>query len=198
MQHVEGGSAGRIERHDLAVQDHPAHRLLAKLFGQARKRGRQLEPAPRAQLHLLAVDEREHPVAVELGLPRPVGMVERSLADLGVHRLELRGHGFDLPRGNEPGRGHAVRGHHLHLLDCHAGKHRAVLRGDLLVRHEPVLVLDQQPALDVLRAHQRKRPLHLLAAQQEAELPFFEPFPHSPLGLLAVVEPVLLAFVRRI
>src|SRR2546422_7718201 len=40
----------RSERHDLAVQDHPAGRLLAQLFGQPRKRRRQIEATPRAQL----------------------------------------------------------------------------------------------------------------------------------------------------
>src|SRR5262245_26225657 len=67
LQRVEGRLAGRVERDDLPVEDHPADRLPAELLGQARERRREVEAAARAQLHRLAFDEGEHPVAVELG-----------------------------------------------------------------------------------------------------------------------------------
>ena len=41
-------------------------------------------------------------------------------------------------------------------------------------------------------------PFQLLAAQKEAELALLETFPHAPFGLVPIVEPVFLAFVRRI
>jgi hypothetical protein len=40
-----------------------------------------LEAAPRAQLHATLVDEREHPIAVELRFPHPVRAIERRSPD---------------------------------------------------------------------------------------------------------------------
>ena len=48
---------------------------------------------------------------------------------------------------------------------------------------EAVLVLDQQPLLRFLRAHQREGALELLAAQQDAELALVEAFADLALGL---------------
>ena len=124
-------------------------------------------------------------------------MVERGAAYLGEHRLQLRRHRHHVAGGHEPGRRHAVRGHDLHLLDRGAGQHRAIRRRDIVRRHEPVLVLDQQPVLRVLGAHQGERALHLLAAQEEAQLPFRQPVPRPLFRLRAIVEPGS-AFVRRV
>ncbi len=189
LERVERRPAFRIERDDLAVQDHPVDALPAQLVHQPRKRASELQPAARAQLHLLAVDEREHAVAVQLGLPRPVGSVEGRGGGLGVHGLELQRAGLDISRGNELRRGYPVRGHHFHVLDRHARKHRAILRRHVIARYEPVLVLDEKPALRLLRAHQRERSLHFLATEQNAQLSFFQPVPDLFLRLGAVVEP---------
>src|SRR5262249_26765053 len=70
LQRIEGWLAGLVQRDDLAVEDHAADRLPPELPGEPRKRGRELEPAPRAHADLLPVDECEHAVAVELRLPR--------------------------------------------------------------------------------------------------------------------------------
>src|SRR5262245_32228666 len=78
LQRVERGPALAIESHDLAVENHAVDGLLAELGEQARKRGIEMEAGTaRAELHGVAVDEREHPVAVELGLPHPFVVVER-------------------------------------------------------------------------------------------------------------------------
>ena len=72
------------------------------------------------------------------------------------------------------------------------------LRGDVAGRREPVLVLDQQPLLRFLGAHQREGALQLLAAQQEAQLALRQAFADLALGLRAIVEPGRAAFVGRI
>src|SRR5207247_3926894 len=56
----------------------------------------------RAQPHLLVVDEGEHAVAVELGLPHPAGTAERcAVALLGKHGQELRRQRFFFSRSEE-------------------------------------------------------------------------------------------------
>ena len=50
----------------------PSTACLRELRGEPRKLSRELEPAARAQPHAVLVDEREHAIAVELGLPHPV------------------------------------------------------------------------------------------------------------------------------
>jgi hypothetical protein len=59
-------------------------------------------------------------------------------------------------------------------------------------------VLDEEPVLGLLGAHQRERSLGLHAAQQDAELSILHPFANAPLGLFPVVEPVFLILVGRI
>ena len=180
---AEGRLAARVEGDDLAVEHHVAHRLLAELGDETRKVLAQLEPAPRAQLDALLVDESERAVAVELGLPHPVGAVERRVADLRVHRRELARQRADVAAGDElPGR-NAPHRHGGDLLHGDAREHRAVLRGQIAaLRHEAILVLDEQPGLAVLGAHQRERALELLAAQLQAELAGLEPLAHPLLG----------------
>src|SRR6266571_6470765 len=65
LERGEGGPAVGAEGGDLAVEDKAFHRLLRELGGERRERRRQVEAAPRAQPHLLVVDESEHAVAVE-------------------------------------------------------------------------------------------------------------------------------------
>ena len=132
LERREGRLAARVERHDLAVEDHAVHGLLAELRREPRKLAGQLESAPRAQLDPVLVDEGEHPIAVELGLPHPVRVVERGVARFGEHRRELGRHRFDLARGNEPRGGHLAHRDDLEILDRHAGEHRAILRGDIV------------------------------------------------------------------
>ena len=195
LERGEGRHAGRAERDDLAVQDHAVHRLPAELGHESRKLGRQIEPAPRAELDALCIDEREHAVAVELGLPHPVVAVERSVTRFGEHRGELRGHRDELARGHEPRRANAARGDDLEVRDRDTGEHGMVLRRDVARDREAVLVLQQQPLLRVPGAHQRERSLELLAAQEEAELALHEALADLALRVRAIVEPRRAAFI---
>jgi hypothetical protein len=174
---------------DLAVEDHAARSLLAKLCSQPRESARQLESPPRSQPYAVLVDEGEHAVAIEFRLPHPVDMIERRIADFGEHRCKLAGHRLDVAGRHELRGGHALHGPDLEIADFHAGKDGPALRSDVDGRSKPVLVLEQEPAVFFLLAHQGERAFHFLAAQQEAELAFLEAFPHLPLGLPAVMEP---------
>ena len=107
LKRAERRLAGAVERDELAVEDHSVDRLLAELCGELRELRRELEPAARAQLDAVLVDEREDAIAVELGLPHPVGTIERRVTRFGEHRRELRRHRHDLARRDE------LRGAHL-------------------------------------------------------------------------------------
>ena len=98
------------------------------------------------------------------------GAIEAGVAGLGEHRGERGGHRLDLARGHELRGRNPVRGDDLEVLDRHSGEDRAVLRGDIHGSREPVLVLDQQPLLPVLGAHQGEGAFQLLAAQEDAQL----------------------------
>ncbi len=187
-----------IECDELAVQDHATRGLLGKLGDESRKLGGELEPAPRAEPDILPVDEGEHAIAVELGLPHPVRAMERRIAGFGQHRRELRGHRFELARGRESRGGDALDGKELELLDRLAGKHRMVLRRDIGGHGEPVLVLDHEPLVLFLGAHECEGPLQLLAAQEHAELAFREAVADLALSPFAIVERCRAAFVGRV
>ena len=71
-----------------------------------------------------------------------------------------------------------------------------IFLGDVGFGDETILVLDQQPVLRVPgRAHQRKRPFELGAAQRDAQLARGDPLPDEALGLRTVVVPVSLAIL---
>ena len=201
LKRREGRFDVRVKGHQLAVQDHACRVLPPQLGGKPRELGRKLESFPRTQLDPVLVDEGEHPIAVELGLPYPVCAIEGDVTRFGEHGGERGRHRFELARGNEPRGGNAVRRDDLEVRDRQPGEHRAVLRGDIDDSGgsgEPVLVLDQKPLLLVLGAHQCEGALQLLAAQQDAQLAFFEAFHHFALRLPTVVEPGLAAFVGRV
>ncbi len=120
LERAEGRLAGGVEAHDLPVEDHAGARVRAQLGGELRERGGEIEPAARLQLHLVAVDERDHAVAVELGLPHPVGAVVDLVTQVRLHRLELRGHRRGLSGGHEARSLDAMRGHDLEILDRRA------------------------------------------------------------------------------
>ena len=82
-----------------------------------------------------------------------------------------------------------MHGHDLEVADLDPRKHRAIARGDVVAGDEAVLVLDQQPLLRFLRAHQREGALEFLAAQLDAELALVDAFADLAFGFGAVVEP---------
>ena len=159
----------------------------------------QVESAPRSKDHAVALDERERAVAVELGLVLPLRRGGRPVAQLREHRRELGRQRLGPSRRRELCGGDAAPGRaSLERVDGHAGQDRLAARGDVAGVDEPVLVLDQQPALAIRRSHQRERALELHAAQEDAELPLLQAGEHAALGLGAVVEEVLPALVRGI
>ena len=91
-----------------------------------------------------------------------------------------------------------IREQDLHFRHRQSGQHRSVLTGQLALRYEPVLVLDQEPVLAVGAAHERKRALHLLAAQKEAQFAGGQALTHAALGFGAVVKRASPAFLRRV
>ena len=82
----------------------------------------------------MLVDEGEHAIAVELGLPHPVGVVEGRVADFREHRRELCRHRLDLAGRDELRGGDPMRGNDLEIFDRDAGEHRAVLLRDIVLR----------------------------------------------------------------
>jgi hypothetical protein len=162
LQRIEGRLAVRVEGDDLAVEDEGSGRLPREVLDESWEGGRQLEAAPRAQLHPVALDERDRTIAVELRLPRPIRFVEGRLGDLGVHRLDLRGHRHWLARWNQARCVDAMRRHDLHFRYGDAREHRAVAFRDVGLRDEAVLVLDDEPRLFGL--YQCERAFQLLAA----------------------------------
>src|SRR5260221_14424160 len=91
LQRREGGLAGGIERHELAIENHALGALLRELRREARESGGELEALPRSKLHAVRIDEGEHPVAVELRLPHPARATEGGGARFGEHGRQLRG-----------------------------------------------------------------------------------------------------------
>ena len=198
LQRAERRLAARIERHDFSVEDHAADGLITQLRAQSGKYRGELQASPGTQLHACFVDEGEHPIAVKLGFPHPVRVVERSVAQFGLHRCELCRHGFEFPRRNESGCGNAMHRMCLEILHRHPAEHGAILRGDVGLLRVTILVLDEEPVLLVRATDERKRAFHLFAAEQETELALVETFPDPPLGLGPIVEPELVSFVWRI
>src|SRR3954468_8861838 len=72
---IERRLAVRVERDQLPVEHHGAHRLLRKIILQLRKPA-EVESAPRFERDAVPVNECERPIAIELRLPHPVGAVE--------------------------------------------------------------------------------------------------------------------------
>ena len=198
LQRAERRLAAGVERDELAVEDHAVHRLLSQLRRQLWKLGRELEAPPRAQLDAAVVDEGEHPIAVELGFPHPVRAMERRVAGFGEHRCKLGRHRLDFPCGREPRGSRPRHRKKLELADAHPRQHRAVVRRHVRFDREPVLVLDQQPLIRFLRAHQRERALDLLAAQQDAQLAFRQAVANLALGARTIVKPGRASFVGRV
>ena len=73
-----------------------------------------------------------------------------------------------------------------------------ILERDIAFHREPVLVLDHQPLVLFLRAHQREGPFQFFAAQQDAQFALLQAFADLALRLRAIVEPRGAAFVGRI
>src|SRR4030095_11717688 len=73
-----------------------------------------------------------------------------------------------------------------------------ILRGDIDRRREAVLVLQHEPLLLVLGAHQRERAFELFSAQLDAHLAFLHALPDLALRPRAIVEPRRAAFVGRV
>ena len=92
LDRVERRLAARVERDELAVEDHAIDRLAFQLFGELRKRMRQLVSAPRKHAHAFRVDVRDHAIAVELRFPHPCGIVERLAAELGISYSTVHRH----------------------------------------------------------------------------------------------------------
>ena len=120
------------------------------------------------------------------------------MAQLRVHWRELVGKRPLVAGSRQQRRRQALHRNRGQLLDRYAGEHRSVLRGQVHLGREAVLMLDQEPVLGVLGAHQREGSLDLLAAQQDAELSLLHSFADAPLGLFAVVKPVFMVLVGRI
>ena len=146
----------------------------------------------------MLADQGERAVAVELRLPHPVGAVENLVAQLRVHWRELVGERPLVAGSRQQRRRQALHRDRGQLLDRYAGEHRSVLRGEVRLGREAVLMLDQEPVLGVLGAHQREGSLDLLAAQQDAELSLLHSVADALLGLSPVVKPVFLVLVWRI
>jgi len=197
LERGEGRPAVGAEGGDFAVEHHALYRLQRELGDELREGGREVQAAPRAQLDLLVVDEGEHAVAVELGLPHPAGAAERrAVAQLGEHGQELHRQRFVFSGEDELRCGDATHRQGLEVLDHEAGEDRVILPGDVGFGDEAVLVLDQEPVLRVPGcADQRKGPLELGAAQRDAQLARADAFPDEALGLRAVVVPVTLAIL---
>ena len=200
LQHSEGWLAARVERHDLAVQDHAGRRPASRVPRRARGKLRTDEaaPSPRTKPDAGRAKVCEHPIAVELRFPHPVRAIEGRVARFGMHRLELVGHGLDLARRGELHGGNAIHAEELELPNRLAGEDREVLRSDIDGRREPVLVLDEKPLVLFLRAHQGERAFELCAAQQDAQFALLQALPDLALGLRAIVEPRRATFVGRI
>src|SRR6266513_1816116 len=193
LERGEGGAPVGAEGGDLAVEDEAFHCLLRELCGELRERGGEVEASPRAQLHLLVVDEGEHAVAVELGLPHPAAGRERRVAQFGEHGKELHRQRFLLAGGDELRSGHAAHRQGLEVLDREAGEDRVIFLGDVGFGDKAVLVLDEQPVLRVPgRADQREGAFEFDAAKRDAQLAGGDTLPDEALGVRAVVVPMSL------
>src|SRR5258706_10969857 len=194
LERGEGRAPVGAERRDLAVEDHALDRLLRQLRSELGERGSEVQAAPRAQRHLLVVDESKHAVAVELGLPQPAGAGEYGVARFGEHGEELHRQRFLLSGGDELRGGDAAHRQGLEVLDHKAGEDRVVFLGDAGFGDEAVLVLDEEPVLRVPGcADQRKGAFELGAPKRDAQLARGDALPDKALGLRAVVVPVTLA-----
>ena len=192
LHRVERRLAVRVERDDLAVEDHAARPAGREFRHELRKRVRELDARAATQAHAFRIDECDHAIAVELRLPHPRRIVERrSSPSLGVHRLDRLRHRDDLGRSARARvAGIRCSGTTCDLLDRRAGQHRAVLRRDdprRSTKRSRCLIM--QPRLRFLRADERERAFELLAAQQDAELALRVAFANLLLGFGAVVEP---------
>ena len=199
LQRVERGVPLAIQGDDLAVEDHPAGALRGEIRGQLGEVRCQIESPARLQPHARAVDESDHPVAVELRLIAPLRVGLEALAGLGEHRLELLRQRLDGASGREHLRGEARR-HRVrrHFIECCAGEHRGGPREHVVGLGEAIAVLDEQPLVAGGRLHERKGALELLAAQLDAELPGCEPRAHPSFGFGAIGEGELAILVRGV
>ena len=198
LQRAERGLAVRIEGDHFAIEEHPVHVLARKVGHERREERRIVQSFARAQLHAVGIDERLDAVAVELGFPHPLGLVEDLVTDFREHGRELGGHRLLRAGGNEVRGRNAMRGDHLHFRHRDSREHRAVLLGHVALGDKAVLVLDEQPLLRFLRSHEREGPLQLLAAQREAELSLRDAVEHFAFGARPIVVPRLATFIGRV
>ena len=98
LQRVEGGSATRIQGHDLPIEEHAAAGLRRQIRRQLRKEAREVEAAARLQAHLVLIDEGQNPIAVKLRLIAPARIRGRCRAALGQHRSQPAGERLGLAR----------------------------------------------------------------------------------------------------
>jgi hypothetical protein len=87
LQALEAGSRA-LEGDDLTVGEEVLGGVGGERLDQLRVGGREVAVGARGQRHLVAVAADQRPDAVELALEDPARIVERAVAELGLHRLD--------------------------------------------------------------------------------------------------------------
>ena len=189
LQRAEVGHALRIRHHDLAVVPARRQARFTQAALQGTELGRPVVAVAGDELHVVAVDAGEHPVAVELDLVDPrAGIARRCVGKHGELRRELVGQRGRLGFGRQHGlrarlatwrllcRRRRARGRRglRHRQRLHAVG-QLVDHAELGGRpHVGIALLDEQPRLlffvVLLDPHQHPAAVQLVAVQVELEV----------------------------
>ena len=188
LKRIERGTPVAAERDDLAVENHAADVLRCQIRDELRKGHGQIDPPSRLETYGAVLHEGDGAVTIQLWFVEILVVRARRAADLGQHRRESCRHRFGRTAGREACRIYLRRAFRRGLLYGAAAKHRAGPRQYVVGLGVPVLVLEQEPLVGCRRAHQRKRSLQLLTAQQDAELALVETVSQELLSILSILE----------
>ncbi len=176
LQPLEAGQATLVVHHHLPVQHDVVVGQRVQHRRQLRERVRQFVPVPAQQQRFPTLPRRDHAVTVVLQLEHPAVTRERRIAAVRQHHLHVPGPDGPARRIQVVQRfRHGRRPVHTgaHLLHRQARVDGALIEVRPRRMRSRIPLLDEQPVLVRLHAHQRPTPHQLRAAQLEQELPLF-------------------------